>query len=977
DTHSLALKADGTVAAWGSNGSGESTPPAGLSNVVAISAGTAFSMALKGDGSIIGWGQYSPIFVVPPWLTNGVMVATGNSHSLAVQDIGFVQFAIQPIDGTLTAGTPLTLMGRAFGRQSLNYQWQFNGTNIDAATNSTFVLPNPAVSNSGAYTLISGNGSGVATSRVASVTIRPRRTIAAWGLNGSGQTVTPAGLPNVVAIAGGDLHTLALKEDGTVTGWGSFGTGQSVQPPSVTNVIAIAAGSIHNLALRADGKVIAWSWGGSSTITNVPGFSGVVGVAAGSSFSLALLGGGTVAAWGDAFGPGGTAVLQVPSGLSGVTTIAAGQRHALALKTDGTVVAWGGNPFGATSVPAGLSNVIAIAAGGYHSLALKNDGTVVAWGYNQYGQSLVPPGLTNVTAITAGLYGSLALRNDGTVVAWGIGDYGQTSVPAGLTNVVAISGGSFHALALVGESAPCISTQPRGLTTQPGTTATFLMTVSGTPPMAYQWQLNGTNIPGATNISLMVSNLQPSNAGDYRVQASNLTSNVISQPATLTLGPIIGWGNNSFEQVALPPGLTDPVGISCGHWHSLISRANGTVTGLGQDFSGECDVPAGVTNVMKIAAGQSFSMGLRPDGNVLAWGLGNFGQTNVPAGLNGVVDVAAGPFHCLALRSTGTVAAWGTDPFVAGTPETNVPPSLTNAVAIAANGTSSGYSLALTEQGTVVGWGVGLAAVPPAGLSNAVAIAASGVAGFALRGDGTVVAWGLNGFGLTNFANSLSNVVAISGGVYHALALMKDGTLALWDYPLASLGPTKIPTGLADVRTISSGRGFSLAITGDGSPFITVQPFRRSAMAGGAVTFNVMAVGSGALSYQWQFNGTNIAGATNAAFTMTNVPLNSAGGYSCLVSNALGGVASASAALNVTRGPVRFDASAGSMQSTNGGFQFTVSGLSGHGPAVIYASTNLVDWDAILTNAPTLGSFQFLDVPGTNQPVRFYRAVEQ
>jgi hypothetical protein len=119
------------------------------------------------------------------------------------------------------------------------------------------------------------------------------------------------------------------------------------------------------------------------------------------------------------------------------------------------------------------------------------------------------------------------------------------------------------------------------------------------------------------------------------------------------------------------------------------------------------------------------------------------------------------------------------------------------------------------------------------------------------------------------------------------------------------------------------------------------------------------------------------SGATNAALSLTNVPLNSAGGYSCSVSNALGVAGSSSANLNVTRGPVRFDTSPGSVQTTDGGFQLTVTGLSGHGPAVISASTNLVDWEAIFTNAPTLGAFQFLDATATNQPVRFYRAVEQ
>src|SRR5438445_5776676 len=54
--HSLALKNDGTVVAWGSNASGQSTVPAGLNSVVAIAAGGLHSLALKNDGTVVAWG---------------------------------------------------------------------------------------------------------------------------------------------------------------------------------------------------------------------------------------------------------------------------------------------------------------------------------------------------------------------------------------------------------------------------------------------------------------------------------------------------------------------------------------------------------------------------------------------------------------------------------------------------------------------------------------------------------------------------------------------------------------------------------------------------------------------------------------------------------------------------------------------------------------------------------------------------------
>jgi hypothetical protein len=61
---------------------------------------------------------------------------------------------------------------------------------------------------------------------------------------------------------------------------------------------------------------------------------------------------------------------------------------------------------------------------------------------------------------------------------------------------------------------------------------------------------------------------------------------------------------------------------------------------------------------------------------------------------------------------------------------------------------------------------------------------------------------------------------------------------------------------------------------------------------------------------------------------------------------------------------------------TAGGFQMRVNGLAGAGPAIVYASTNLVDWESILTNSPVVGSWDLLDADATNRPMRFYRAAE-
>ncbi|PYJ85081.1 MAG: hypothetical protein DME22_10445, partial [Verrucomicrobia bacterium] len=56
-SHNLALKADGRIAAWGLNDSGQCTVPAGMGNVKAISAGYYHNLVLKADGSVEAWGR--------------------------------------------------------------------------------------------------------------------------------------------------------------------------------------------------------------------------------------------------------------------------------------------------------------------------------------------------------------------------------------------------------------------------------------------------------------------------------------------------------------------------------------------------------------------------------------------------------------------------------------------------------------------------------------------------------------------------------------------------------------------------------------------------------------------------------------------------------------------------------------------------------------------------------------------------------
>ncbi|MCF7734009.1 MAG: hypothetical protein K9N23_20155 [Akkermansiaceae bacterium] len=241
---SYALKAGGTVVAWGS----APAPPAGLSDVTAIAAGSvvsAHALALKSDGTVVAWGYNGSGInagkaTVPVGLSGVTAIAAGGDHSMALKH-----------DGTVVVWG-----SNAYG------QWD-----------------------------IPAGLSGV--SRIAagvnfSLALKSDGTVVGWGQNNYGQTSIPEGLSGVSLIVAGYNHALALKDDGTVVGWGQNNYGCITIPAGLSGVTAISAGNSLSLALKSDGTVVAWGYNSSGQATVPTGLTGVTAIAAGGSHCVAV-----------------------------------------------------------------------------------------------------------------------------------------------------------------------------------------------------------------------------------------------------------------------------------------------------------------------------------------------------------------------------------------------------------------------------------------------------------------------------------------------------------------------------------------------------------------------------------------------------------------------------------------------------------------------------------------------------------------
>lgn len=102
--------------------------------------------------------------------------------------------------------------------------------------------------------------------------------------------------------------------------------------------------------------------------------------------------------------------------------------------------------------------------------------------------------------------------------------------------IAAVSGGGIYVWQPI---TPIITTQPQNQTVPSGTNIMLNVSVASTTLVTYQWQFDGTNIPGATNAKLLLTNITSLNAGSYAVEVANTFSNASSGTAIVSVMPVV------------------------------------------------------------------------------------------------------------------------------------------------------------------------------------------------------------------------------------------------------------------------------------------------------------------------------------------------------------------------------------------------------------------------------------------------------
>jgi hypothetical protein len=659
--------------------------------------------------------------------------------------------AIQPAAAFVTNGATTNFTAYAAGLPPLAYMWQFNGTNLASATNSTLSLANIQTNNAGNYTLVVSNASGSVTSAVATLvlevppsiveqpvsqTVPTNSTVAfvvaaagsdplsyQWLFNGAnlpGKTDYLLELTNVQAAAAG-AYTVAITNGvGSVTSTPAaltviFPPVIVAQPVSQTNSL----GSNPRFSVSATGftnLVYQWQFIGSNLVaTNITGATNPVlelpdaqpanagqyfvvitnslGSAVSSNALLVLLSPScdpapsNLVAWWEGNGDARDAVSGSAGALNGSVTFApgeVGQAFSINGSNGNAVVVGNSTNYQLTrfTIEAWIKrgDVTRATASGL------GDGLIFSYGSGGYGFGILnngTPFLTKVDAsnVTGGTpiadlnFHHLAATFDGTdailyvdgaavyatnypaTFSYGtpvaIGARGDTLASPFLGEIDEVSLysralqpseilGIYNATYLGKCPLPLsFTTPPTNQSIVVGSSVTLNAAFAGSGPVSLQWFFNGQTIAGATNSSLVMSNLTFFQAGNYSLTAtgpagpvtlSNFVLNLQEKPLLMNggfeTGDFTGWVTNDLA-FATYPQLVHPSGFNPGFNFFLTAPPEGQSAAT-ESFDGSGPGTNSIAQDVILPLGPaSLTFDYR-----LAWDMSNYPGSTLPRNFN-------------------------------------------------------------------------------------------------------------------------------------------------------------------------------------------------------------------------------------------------------------------------------------------------------------------------------------------------------
>ncbi len=847
--------------------------------------------------------------------------------------------ASQPASITNFVGETNSFTVGVSGPAPLAYQWRFNGVNISNGTNSSLTLENIQTNQAGSYVAVVSNLYGSVTSAPAQLVIKFPPVITTQPLS---QTVTLGADVSLSVVASGSLPlTYYWMQDAALV---SVSTNATLALGNVqtnaSGVYSVLVSNLYGVALSSNAVL---------TVTNVPCFAPPLGMVAwwkaeGNTAELvnntlgSVLGNTTYVPGrvGQAFSFDGTG-----------DTMVAGTNVNWRLQ-DFTIEAWikRASPT-QSSTSANNAELIGYGNGGY-GFGLMDDGrlfltkidisiiysVLTVTDTNWHHVAVTKEGPTVImyldgTGNAAGAYGDTF--SFGT--ALGVGGRGDNQANSfyGRIDEAAIysrplAGAEILSIFNAGASGKCFTPVPAGIATQPQSqTAPFLASVSlsvqgsGTLPLYYQWYLGGTNIAAATNTTLSVFTGQSTNLGPYSVLVSNAYGSVLSSNAYVTptnpvcvtppSGLVFWWRGDGgpYEVVSNVAGTVMgnavPTNGFVGQAYSFDGNGDAIRFGLtpaaqGANFTTEAWIRRAVTNKSSltdssgliVAYGQAgYGMGIFDDGSLYVTAVG----VNYVASSLKVTDTN---WHHVAVTRQGFATVYYLDGVGVADNSYTATFSFGTPLSVGARGDTlansflgsideaSVYNRALSAQeiqNVYLSATAGKCYVPaPPSISqqptNRVAPIGTNVT-FTVTATGTLplgYQWQYGG-------------VDISGATTSSLSLTNVQLASSGNYLVVITNPAGVTTSSVAILTVID------------PPVITIQPVSIANFPGETNSFTVGVSGSAPFAYQWRFNGTNLAGATQYVLALNNIQTNDAGSYVVVVTNVYGAATSAPATLAI------------------------------------------------------------------------------